>query len=91
MRSGDLEWFFFCPKSKKYSSGSRFNRATETGFWKATGKDRKVKYKERNVATIKTLVFHLLHEGKGKRTDWVMHEYRMDDEQLANAGIVQVL
>ncbi|XP_071698518.1 uncharacterized protein [Rutidosis leptorrhynchoides] len=89
LKTGDLEWFFFCPKSKKYSNGFRSNRATETGFWKATGKDRKVKYKERIVATIKTLVFHLSHEGKGKRTNWVMHEYKMDDDQLANAGIIQ--
>ncbi|KAI3716818.1 hypothetical protein L1987_67989 [Smallanthus sonchifolius] len=91
LKSGDLEWYFFCPKSKKYSSGDRANRATETGFWKATGKDRKVEYKGSPVATIKTLIFHLGHAGKGKgdRTNWVMHEYRMDDKQLANAGIVQ--
>ncbi|KAD5508173.1 hypothetical protein E3N88_15876 [Mikania micrantha] len=89
LKSGDLEWYFFCPKAKKYSSGGRFNRATETGFWKATGKDRMVYYKERVVATIKTLVFHLGHAGKGQRTNWVMHEYRMEDEQLASAGVVQ--
>ncbi|XP_076881504.1 NAC domain-containing protein 78-like isoform X2 [Bidens hawaiensis] len=92
MKSGDLEWYFFCAKSKKYSSGGRSNRATESGFWKATGLDRKVKYNERIVATIKTLVFHLGQAGKGKggqRTNWVMYEYRMCDEQLAAAGIVQ--
>ncbi|XP_076886643.1 NAC domain-containing protein 78-like [Bidens hawaiensis] len=92
MKSGDLEWYFFCAKSKKYSSGGRSNRATESGFWKATGLDRKVKYNERIVATIKTLVFHLGQAGKGKggqRTNWVMYEYRMCDEQLAAAGVVQ--
>ncbi|XP_076911065.1 NAC domain-containing protein 78-like isoform X2 [Bidens hawaiensis] len=92
MKSGDLEWYFFCAKSKKYSSGGRSNRATESGFWKATGLDRKVKYNERIVATIKTLIFHLGQAGKGKggqRTNWVMYEYRMCDEQLAAAGIVQ--
>lgn len=90
LRNGDLEWYFFCPKSKKYASGTRSNRATENGFWKATGKDRKVTYKGRTVATIKTLVYHLGHTGTGQRTDWVMHEYKMEDEQLANAGVVQV-
>lgn len=89
LKNGDLEWFFFCPKSKKYNSGSRYNRSTEIGFWKATGKDRTVTYKGRPVATIKTLVFHIGHAGKGDRTDWVMHEYKLEDEYLANAGIVQ--
>nr|GEX78481.1 hypothetical protein [Tanacetum cinerariifolium] len=30
------------------------NHATEAGYWKATGKDREVKYKDKIVATIKT-------------------------------------
>nr|XP_043621116.1 NAC domain-containing protein 82-like [Erigeron canadensis]XP_043621117.1 NAC domain-containing protein 82-like [Erigeron canadensis] len=89
LRDGDLEWFFFCPKSKKYLSGSRTNRSTEAGYWKATGKDREVKYKGRIVAMIKTLIFHLGHPPKGTRTDWVMHEFRMEDKDLANAGVAQ--
>ncbi|KAI3707182.1 hypothetical protein L6452_25474 [Arctium lappa] len=89
LKSGDLEWFFYCPKAIKYSSGPRLKRATEIGFWKATGKERPVKYKERTVAMIKTLVFHLGKAPNGKRTDWVMHEYCMKDEHLANEGVVQ--
>ncbi|KAD4384830.1 hypothetical protein E3N88_24998 [Mikania micrantha] len=89
LKSGDLEWYFFCPNEKKYSSGCRSTRSTETGFWKATGKERQVNYNGRTVATIKTLVFHLGYSGKGQRTDWVMHEYKMKDAHLANAGIVQ--
>ncbi|CAI9289092.1 unnamed protein product [Lactuca saligna] len=89
LKSGDLEWFFFCPKSKKYSSGARLNRATESGFWKATGKDRKVEYKGRIVARIKTLVFHLKTASDGQRTNWVMHEYNMEDQKLADEGVVQ--
>ncbi|KAJ0805581.1 putative transcription factor NAM family [Helianthus annuus] len=89
LKSGDLEWYFFCPKSKKDSGGVRANRATETGFWKGTGKDRYVEYRGRTVATIKTLVFYLGRAKDGKRTDWVLHEYRMDDKQLADAGVIQ--
>lgn len=88
LKSGDLEWFFFCPKSKKYTSGSRSNRATEKGFWKATGKERTIEYNGRTVATIKTLVFHLGHASDGERTNWVMHEYNMKDQKLADEGII---
>lgn len=89
LKSGDLEWFFFCPKSKKYGSGPRSNRATEKGFWKATGKDRKVEYNGRTVAMIKTLVFHLGPTSQGQRTNWVMHEYNMKDQKLEDQGIIQ--
>ncbi|KAL8477574.1 hypothetical protein ACS0TY_029752 [Phlomoides rotata] len=87
MKSKDLEWFFFCPREKKYASGSRVKRATENGYWKTTGKDRSIKYNDRTVGTVKTLVFHLGHAPKGERTDWVLYEYRILDDKLAAAGM----
>ncbi|KAL6543411.1 hypothetical protein OROHE_010033 [Orobanche hederae] len=87
LRSKDLEWFFFCPREKKYASGVRVKRATENGYWKTTGKDRPVRHNDKTVGTVKTLVFHLGHAPQGERTDWVLHEYRILDNQLAAAGL----
>ncbi|KAL8171781.1 hypothetical protein V2J09_023585 [Rumex salicifolius] len=83
----DLNWYFFCSRGRKYGSGDRTNRATQTGYWKATGKDRAVLYRGRTVGKVKTLVFHLGKPPKGERTDWVMHEYRLEDAELANKGV----
>lgn len=90
LKTGDLEWYFFCPRGKKYASGGRMNRATEVGYWKTTGKDRSVEHKNGVVGMIKTLVFHTGRAPKGDRTDWVMHEFRLEDKELADKGIPQV-
>ncbi|KAK2656251.1 hypothetical protein Ddye_009303 [Dipteronia dyeriana] len=89
MGSRDLKWYFFCPREKKYSNGARMNRATEFGYWKTTGKDRPVHYNNEAVGMIKTLVFHRGKAPRGDRTDWVMHEYRIEEKDLADRGVVQ--
>ncbi|KAL7102064.1 hypothetical protein ACP275_08G096100 [Erythranthe tilingii] len=87
LKNKDLEWFFFCPREKKYASGVRVKRATENGYWKTTGKDRPISHNDRTVGSVKTLVFHLGTAPKGERTDWVIHEYKIVDDQLAAAGV----
>jgi hypothetical protein len=90
LKSGDLKWYFFSPTGKKYSVGGRMNRATEIGFWKTTGKDRSIQHNNQVVGMIRTLVFHIGKAPKGDRTDWVMHEFRLDDKYQADKGIPQV-
>ncbi|KAH0973706.1 hypothetical protein GBA52_025862 [Prunus armeniaca] len=40
--TGEKEWYFYCPRDRKYRNSARPNRVTGAGFWKATGTDRPI-------------------------------------------------
>lgn len=73
--------YLFSYKEAKYRNGNRMNRTTNSGYWKATGSDKKVSSSVSNYGSIagmrKSLVFYEGKSPKGSRTDWIMHEYRL--------------
>ncbi|XP_051138303.1 NAC domain-containing protein 7-like [Andrographis paniculata] len=75
------DWYFFSHKDKKYPTGTRTNRATTCGFWKATGRDKAVYSKNELIGMRKTLVFYKGRAPNGQKSDWIMHEYRLETDE----------
>ncbi|KAJ3670049.1 hypothetical protein LUZ60_010373 [Juncus effusus] len=80
---GEKEWYFFCLRGRKYRNSIRPNRVTGSGFWKATGIDRPI-YPSSSTGTErecvglkKSLVYYQGSAGKGTKTEWMMHEFRL--------------
>ncbi|KAK8711413.1 hypothetical protein V6N13_146695 [Hibiscus sabdariffa] len=78
IHSGDQVWYFFHRPSFKYQNSSRINRTTNEGYWKPTGKPRKIMARDMatEIGKKKTLVFYKGHVDKIK-TGWIMHEYEL--------------
>lgn len=79
------DWYFFSHKDKKYPTGTRTNRATAAGFWKATGRDKVIFSSMRRIGMRKTLVFYKGRAPHGQKSDWIMHEYRLDEHDTTSA------
>ncbi|CAA3014390.1 NAC domain-containing protein 43-like isoform X2 [Olea europaea var. sylvestris] len=83
------DWYFFSHKDKKYPTGTRTNRATAAGFWKATGRDKVIYSNSRPIGRRKTLVFYNGRAPHGRKSDWIMHEYRLEvDDNIVKPNIV---
>ncbi|KAI4347185.1 hypothetical protein L6164_008020 [Bauhinia variegata] len=77
---GEKEWYFFSLRDRKYPTGLRTNRATESGYWKTTGKDKEIFRAGVLVGMKKTLVFYKGRAPRGEKSNWVMHEYRLENK-----------
>uniref|UniRef100_A0ACD5ZAE5 Uncharacterized protein n=1 Tax=Avena sativa TaxID=4498 RepID=A0ACD5ZAE5_AVESA len=83
------EWYFFSFRDRKYATGLRTNRATKSGYWKATGKDRVIRNHRSSSSSYtgradilgmrKTLVFYHGRAPNGTKSCWVMHEFRIEN------------
>ncbi|XP_021658493.2 NAC domain-containing protein 21/22 [Hevea brasiliensis] len=78
------EWYFFSFRDRKYATGFRTNRATTSGYWKATGKDRTIvdPTTREIVGMRKTLVFYRNRAPNGIKTGWIMHEFRLETPHM---------
>ncbi|KAK7267399.1 hypothetical protein RIF29_20071 [Crotalaria pallida] len=78
------EWYFFSFRDRKYATGYRTNRATTSGYWKATGKDRAVldPTTREVVGMRKTLVFYRNRAPNGIKSGWIMHEFRLETPHM---------
>ena len=93
----DNDWYFFCKRGRKYRNSIRPNRVTGSGFWKATGIDKPIYSSEgeghahgRCIGLKKSLVYYRGTAGKGTKTDWMMHEFRLPaDRKNANLSNAQ--
>ncbi|KAL3334530.1 hypothetical protein AABB24_030984 [Solanum stoloniferum] len=74
------DWYFFSHKDKKYPTGTRTNRATAAGFWKATGRDKAIYSKHDLIGMRKTLVYYRGRAPNGQKSDFIMHEYRLETD-----------
>ena len=86
---GEKEWYFYCPRDRKYKNSARPNRVTGAGFWKATGTDRPIYSSEGNkcIGLKKSLVFYRGRAAKGIKTEWMMHEFRLPSLAHKNSSI----
>ncbi|KAF3651587.1 putative NAC domain-containing protein 94 [Capsicum annuum] len=87
--NGDKEWYFYCKRGRKYKNSIRPNRVTAgSGFWKATGIDKPI-YSSNDGKCIglkKSLVYYKGSAGKGTKTDWQMHEFRLPSQNDAHTS-----
>ncbi|EOA34014.1 hypothetical protein CARUB_v10021514mg [Capsella rubella] len=85
---GEKEWYFYCPRDRKYRNSTRPNRVTGAGFWKATGTDRPIYSSDGSkfIGLRKSLVYYSGKAAKGIKTDWMMHEFRLPSTSSHTLG-----
>lgn len=81
-KMGETELYYFYVRDRKYLTRQKTNRATNAGYWKATGKDKEIFNKNSLIWMKKTMVFYKGRAPESEKTNWVMHEYRLGGNTL---------
>ncbi|KAL4592160.1 hypothetical protein LXL04_005146 [Taraxacum kok-saghyz] len=69
-------WYFFSSRNRKYTNGTRSARTAGPGYWKATGKVKKVLDDDGTVIGFKSsLDYRVGKQPNGIKTNWLMKEY----------------
>ncbi|GFQ01482.1 protein cup-shaped cotyledon 2 [Phtheirospermum japonicum] len=74
---GEKEYYFFSLRDRKYPTGVRKNRATNTIYWKTTRKDKEIYNGNTSELIGMKMVFYKGRAPRGEKSNWVMHEYRI--------------
>ncbi|XP_012476365.1 NAC domain-containing protein 1 isoform X3 [Gossypium raimondii] len=81
LQTGDRLWYFMYPPKYKYRNSKLVSRTTLEGYWKITGKARKIVNSETGmeIGNKKTLLFYKgqCNDKIRNNTCWVMHEYEL--------------
>ncbi|TVU48846.1 hypothetical protein EJB05_00125, partial [Eragrostis curvula] len=87
--AGEKDWYFFCLRGRKYRNSIRPNRVTGSGFWKATGIDKPIHDGAGGecIGLKKSLVYYRGSAGRGTKTDWMMHEFRLPNTSSSAADV----
>ncbi|KAG8486916.1 hypothetical protein CXB51_020476 [Gossypium anomalum] len=81
LQTGDRLWYFMYPPKYKYRNSKLVSRTTLEGYWKITGKARKIINSKTGmeIGNKKTLLFYKgqCNDKIKNNTCWVMHEYEL--------------
>ncbi|GAV77532.1 LOW QUALITY PROTEIN: NAM domain-containing protein, partial [Cephalotus follicularis] len=77
----ETEWYFLTTRKKK-PNGKRSNRRANNGYWKPIGIDKSIKNGNQMIGYNRSLEFNEGKHPDGKRTEWKVHEYKLDENSL---------
>ncbi|RWR76345.1 NAC domain-containing protein 19-like protein [Cinnamomum micranthum f. kanehirae] len=81
---GEEKCYFFTSTYRKYRNGIQPSRSTKNGYWKASTGETEIKERNNVIGTMRSLVFYYGEHPREKKTNWIMHEYRLSEHQSVN-------